>query len=282
MPEDQAGRPPIRTIRPIRTIQPIHTVRIIQVRSSELRPPIKTILKSTGGAFWTALSEETRADIEGGLANSERWLADHFPQEHSSPLIRKTRELALLRQPEIQNDPDTCSIVATANAFRVLDGPSPAYTQKGIQDRIEELHGARWITLWPASLKELVESGEPYDRFEVSQIPRDPDADNGQPKDVLKLLQEFDSGSVATQDWKISPSFVDRTGITTHARTMAGFSISQGKLFFHIIDPFKGRVEPWSFRDLLAATGEPYGLSRDRLVDIMNHRARNTIIISKS
>lgn len=274
MPEDQGGK---GIHLPIRTIQTRTNIRTVEPAST-----IRTILTSQGGGFWTALSENVKTDIENGIAHSEHWLIGHFSDEHTSPLVLKARSLALLGQPEIQRDPDTCSIIASANAFRVLDGPSPLYTQKAIQDRLEQLHGARWTTLWPDTLEGLIQSGRPYDKFQSKQIAYKPGEEKDQPEDFLKLLQELDAGSVATLDWKITPSFVNQVGVITHARTVAGFSVSDGKLFFHIIDPFRGSVEPWSFRDLVAATGKPYGLNSQRLVGIMGTVARSATLISKA
>lgn len=281
MSEDQAGR----GIHPIHTTRPaIRTIQTHPIRATEPTPTIKTKgMASQGLGYWEALPTETRGEIEGEILSAEAWLAGYFPEDHTTPNVLDARHLSLQRLSEIQQDPAACSIIATANAFRVLDGPNPAYTQRGIQDRIQRLHGARWTTIWPETLKDLTESGEPYEKFESARIASELEGNRDHPKDFLTLMQQLDNGSVATLDWKISPTFIDTEGErTTHARTIAGFSIHDKKIYFHIIDPYKGSVDPWLFRDLVAAVAKPYGLKAGVITDRINTVSRQATLISKA
>lgn len=233
--------------------QPIQIIR----SENTTRTPIREILSSPpeAEAFWWALPVTTRRDIEASITPVESALVRTRQEGHRSPHVKRMKQLHLFDETERQLDDESCSYIALANALRVLDRPRPEYTLRGLKtaaQRVQNKPPSYQIS--ERGIRDLFDSEQPFSRFTLSRVT----VDNPGALDPIAynrtLLDRFDEGAIGLTDWAFSPHHTEAHGIDfTHTRTIAGYSVSDGKIFFHVVDPYQGREKPWSFKDLTVA-----------------------------
>ncbi len=241
-------------------------------------PAIRTVLKSAGGAFWAELTPSQQAINRKSIGQTQDWLMKYFPHPYRSPLVRNARLIGLQNHAAIQADNESCSLIASANALRLLDQADPLYSLAGITTRMID---AQIQTI--SQLNQLFSTGQPFDKFQAVAIPEPIVGNRPVPMDMYQLLRKFQDGAVGILDWPYSPAYSSRYGVNyTHARTLAGFSSTQEGLFFHVIDPYQGKEHPWSLSDLAVAVYFNHSLF-DRGIgsDDIDRIARSVLIIEK-
>ena len=242
-------------------------------------PGIRSVLRSTGGAFWAELTPSQQSLNRESIGKAEEWLMNYFPPQYSSPLVRGARLLGLQNQASLQVDNESCSFIASANALRLLDQPDHRYSLSGIRARLP-------YTQIPtvSELNQLFSTGQPFDKFQAIAIPNPVVRDRPVPMDMYQLLRKFQDGAAVTLDWPYSPEYSLRYGVRyTHVRTLSGFSSTLEGLFFHVIDPYQGIEHPWSLFDLAVAVYFSHTGILDRGIgnDDIDSLARSVLIIEK-
>lgn len=232
-----------------------------ELSESSLPPPTErpsaliADIPDRGRAFWNHLNPEEQATFEGPIRKIEQFIAERFPEGYSSPLLPKAVEMSKKGELVQQMDERSCTVVAFANALRILDKPRNEYTVR----RISALAGVD-SNLGSEEYKRVLSSRQPYSSFRYKEIKNNATHSSESCPEMAELFQALQAGNVVSAGWNMYPGdhihvIGKLTTTVGHERTLIGFTIGKNKeISLMYIDPYEAKTGRISFRDWIIAS----------------------------
>lgn len=238
---------PIKVIR--RGSEPVSIVR----RGDS---PSGTMFVEKGIDFAESIHPSIRQEFDNQFGYVEHFITDMIGEGYISPNVNRAVELTRNQQIEYQLPTENnCSYKALSNGLRLLKGDRPSFAAAhlAVLNASTMQERSRYMIDYDNAQEVLDLGGDDFKDVLIKKTSSVLDASPLEEK-VMSFLNLLKEG-VVLADWNLTPrDTVDTNGVITHARTIAGFGITNEKVSIYAVDPYdRGHIQRWSLRNLLIA-----------------------------